>query len=684
MDNLKELLNIEKVSLRNSKIRDRLKPSNLPIDASGYEAQMFLILINLGYSKSEHIDLLDLHSAKQFLNDKKYFGVTLSESSWIHTHNSKYPDIRVREQVIRARILNKGINGVCSEGCTDSTSYGYSHNGGRVTRSFPLITEFCWNGKVTCLAELIANCEAIWIGQFLDLGFSLQYIGIVVKILKSSLATHLPSQVHNTIQLRFPYKDDYLTITPVVNHKVLSELQKAFANDNLRYRWIFYPQKGYTNTGSLLTALGGRINVLRYYPNTMHHHRELEKYVNQLADESLFYNKSLGFTRFKKALYEITFSGRYPTLRAQRLARIDAIKVIRRVIYLWLFRVLRYKKYANLDEEKLREGSLIKELVEYGNADVPSLAVKLRAKLNLQLSENDATQKFAYHPKLLELLKRQIKYVLQHKDAYEEHLQSNFTYLHVKNITAEDINTMSNKYLWGMPSIIALAGFSHEFELNLRRSGIYLKVKGVSIFVHSYQVKCNSSLPEFDRINGKAGQYTPSRPALIDLPKSKMKFDLVFRVAGLNNLQANISLEVLANSFPERIMGGEIFLSQKKIKKQFYLTSNIQELFSSLRFISHEGCWLCPTDHRIRCISDLSSLLKRDKELKPVHIGYAYLEQPKSREGAISSRHCFGEPILGIAKCVHPIDANKKGLKFFFDNAFWAPRISEFSILMTK
>ncbi|WP_133408059.1 type I-F CRISPR-associated protein Csy2 [Parashewanella tropica] len=682
--NLKELLNIETVSLRNSKIRDRLKPSNPPVDASGYEAQMFLILINLGYSKNEHIDLLNLHSAKQFLNDKKYFGVTLSESAWIHTHNSKYPDIRVSDQAIRAKVLSKGINGVCSQHCSHSISYSYSHNGGRVTRSFPLITEFCWNGKVTCLAELIANCEAIWIEQFLDLGFSLQYIAIVVKILKSSLATYSPNKVHNTIQLRFPYKDDYIAITPVVSHRVLSELQKACANDSLRYRSLLYPQKGYTNTGSLLTGLGGRINVLSYYSNTMKYHQELEKYVNQLTDESLFYNKALSFTRFKKALYEITFSVRYLTLRAKRLARIDAIKVIRRVIYLWLFRILRYKKYANLDEEKLREGSLIKELVEYGNAEAPSLAVKLNAKLNLQLSENDATKKFAYHPKLLELLKRQIKYVLHHRDAHDEHLQSNFTYLHVKNITAEDINTLSNLYLWGMPSIIALTGFSHEFELNLRRAGVFLKVIGVAIFVHSYQVKCNSSLPECDRINGKADQYIPARPALVDLPRSRMKFDLVFRLALQDTLEANISLEVLANAFPDRIMGGEIFLSDKKIKKQFYLTSNIQELFSFLRFISHKGCWLCPTDHRLRGISELSSLLKRDEELKPVHIGYAYLEQPKSREGAISSRHCFGESILGIAKCVHPIDANNKGLKFFFDNAFWAPKISEFSTLMTK
>ncbi|MBO1273735.1 hypothetical protein J3L11_19255, partial [Shewanella sp. 4t3-1-2LB] len=70
-------------------------------DVSGLEQIALVILINLTWSaKDKPDDLLDKLIAKKQLANSNFLSCCVDEVAWFHTHNLKYPDIRVSMQRI--------------------------------------------------------------------------------------------------------------------------------------------------------------------------------------------------------------------------------------------------------------------------------------------------------------------------------------------------------------------------------------------------------------------------------------------------------------------------------------------------------------------------------------------------------------------------------------------------------
>ncbi len=680
METLKALLDITGTSEKNDLIRKRLKPSSPALTADGLEFEMCIILLNLGYSKTENVDLTSIETATDFLVDSDHLPSVISESKWLHTHNIKYPDIRVSGKTIRANVLDKNIEGICSFGIADCAQLGWSHNGKYVTKLQPLVTEFSWKNQVTCLAMLIANRELTWIGTLIKLGLDHDRIKELTDELVESTQAFLPDIIRNTIQLRFKYGDDYVSITPVVSHAVLSQIQKLSRKKSLRTRTIHHPRM--TNAGCLITALSGYVSVLNYYPHIFRN-RGIHDYFNQLEEDDFFNAEHLRPNSFIKALRDIVFEPFHPTLRNKRIARVQAIKAVRLSLYLWLRRAEHYKQHGGVSVSEL-SNELLKEFIEN---ESDTLLSKLSHKLHEQLGQNKETQVYAYHPKLLLLLKKQIRFLIEPKNGQSDTPEMNtsdYAFMHIKELTVEGMETMSNQYLWGMPSVIALAGLSHEFELNLHKLGFSeIVMEGMALFIHSYTVTSNTSLPEYSRIDRVEGKWIPARPALIAQPKSRMTFDLVFKVKKSSIDAPFPSIEQLEETFPQRYNGGNI-PSDKNPVRNIMIKNNLAELLSSTHFHHRSGCWLYPCKFKSQNLIGLAEALNADNTLKPVHIGYAYLESPKLRKGSIAKTHCYAESVLGVARCMNHIDVQIKRGAEFYRNAFWTHKTTELSILMSK
>ncbi|MCL1076915.1 hypothetical protein D5R81_02085 [Parashewanella spongiae] len=684
---INELLEIADIEERNKAIRSRLRPFHEPLNVDGSEKEILIVLLNLGYSSKEQVDLLEQKSAQQFLKGEELFGKTISEAEWIHTHNLKYPDIRVSKQTIRAT-LPEDVEGVCSKDILESIELGWSHNATFVGKVTPLITEFKWQGKVTCLINLLLSESAFWVNLLITLGVSKRWVNRTKIQLADITANSFPEEVDRySPQLRFYNQRGYVSVTPVTNHKLLSEIQKRCFNKEFRCRKVKHPRA--TCAGHLITSLGGYVSVLAYYPDRGFN-RNINQYIDDKTDSNFFNSKYLNNHNFLEALGELVFSPKRETLKLTRIARVAAIKSIRQTLYWWLAKATDYKKHANISSDVSSNAKLFKRYLNQGESK-NELASELSNLIHEQLAQANQTKQFAYHSKLISPIKRQLQFLLKNRANSEtEQQEQRVFYLHLKRLRVEDLETLSCPYLWGMPSIIAFAGFAHKFELNLKKLGFHnIRVMGVACFVHLYQVTAKTSLPAYSHLKKEkqSDQLRPTRPALVSAPKSQMLFDLVLRLWNGGN---EYNLESLPNpvqireALPTRYAGGTIFPTIRKLEERFTTSHNLTELFNSLSFMPAKGCWLYPSQFKVHSLDELHKALDTDLNLRPVAIGYQYLEEPKYRDGGISELHCYAENLLGLTRCTNSVDVRVGGAQRFLREAFWAQKTTDSEVLMVK
>ena len=76
----------------------------------GFEEQALTVLINIVYKRSEIDDLTRKRTAKSVLHDE-VLSKCINEVKWFHTHNLKYPDIRVSHQRLISEVVSEDIAG---------------------------------------------------------------------------------------------------------------------------------------------------------------------------------------------------------------------------------------------------------------------------------------------------------------------------------------------------------------------------------------------------------------------------------------------------------------------------------------------------------------------------------------------------------------------------------------------
>lgn len=64
--------------------------------------------------------------------------------------------------------------------------------------------------------------------------------------------------------------------------------------------------------------------------------------------------------------------------------------------------------------------------------------------------------------------------------------------------------------------------------------------------------------------------------------------------------------------------------------------------------------------------------------------GYALLEEPVKREGALESTHAFAESLIGAARLASPVEYRLRGWRALRDEAFWGMRIENSAMLMGR
>ena len=140
INHIKEILEIEDIQTRNNSLRKCFSAYTELVEISGYEKETLIILTNLTYKKQQVEDLLDEKIAKKTLGNTSHVEKCINEVSWFHTHNLKYPDIRVSKQRILA--MEPIFHPYVISSANFNYTLGWSHNSAAVNLSKLFLCSF--------------------------------------------------------------------------------------------------------------------------------------------------------------------------------------------------------------------------------------------------------------------------------------------------------------------------------------------------------------------------------------------------------------------------------------------------------------------------------------------------------------------------------------------------------------
>ncbi|MGA4607615.1 type I-F CRISPR-associated protein Csy2 [Pseudoalteromonas maricaloris] len=659
-------------------LRTAFAPYSEHVDITGSEPQALVILINLTYKRKDIKDLTSVSAAKAALRDEQHLKICIDEVKWYHTHNLKYPDIRVSHQRLLAQVVDVGFRVVSSS--SYPKQFGWSHDSAKINHTKLFLTGFVWRGEYVCLAQLLAKQEGFWVAQFRELGLLKRDVVAVCEQIAVQLPNEeLPEQLSNyTPQLLIPIENDYLSVSPVVSHAVLAALQLATRSDLLKRGVIEHNRPA--NVGELPSALGGRVNVLKYFAKT-YSATNVNDYYSQ-DEQRLFNVTALNSKTVSEALRVLSKSKPFNTLRQKRLARIAATKALRTALDGWLEKLIKLAQNEAINNSDPEPVKLL------ATQEFKQLELVLSQELNRQMSGLKYLKRYAYHPELMPILKAQLSYVLSHQNNQEDEFEAeHIQYVHCQNLRVYNAEAMPNPYLMGMPSITALEGLGHQFQRKLQKLlGGGVHVIGVAVYVRSYQLHNNKQLPEPNKLKKDGQKRVPLRSAIMQIPKCDICFDLVFRVQTNNQAVANdLSENLLKAAFPSRYAGGTLHppsLYDQVDWCQVY--AKPLALFERIRSLPKGGSWLYPTSVEISSFEELAEQLTLRPTMRPAALGYLALEEPKSRQGSITQLHCYVEPVIGLLECVDAVTVRLSGARHFLNHGFWAMHCKKASMLMKK
>lgn len=676
--NLQDAFAIESLKEKTTALRKLFAPYTPHVAVDGFEEQALTVLINLVYKRSEIDDLTSVRTAKSVLRDEVLLSKCINEVKWFHTHNLKYPDIRVSHQRLISEVVSKDIAGICSRSLP--LSFGWSHNSAEINHAKLFLTSFIWQGEVTCLAKLLIAEEPVWINLIRKYGFTKKaFLDIAGKIKQLLPVAELPLEVSSfSPQLQMPFQQCYLAVTPVVSHAMLAKIQQLTTDRKLNFALVEHSRPA--NVGDLASSVGGKIRVLRYFPKTY------SKAINRskLADndiEKTFKIRALLSSQFQQALLVLVGIKQFNTLRQKRLARVAAIRQVRVSLQLWLDNILEAKN--NAQNQAYPEWAK-----HYLDQSITNCISQFSNILNESLSSLSKLKRFAYHPNLMGLFKAQLNYVFTHCAAEEETLNDEqIVYVHCQDMRVFDAEAMANPYIQGMPSLTALNGLAHNFERKLKNFiDPSIKCIGSAIYIENYQLHTGKPLPEPSKLKQVAGRSHVIRSGIIDKPKCDITLDLVFRLFVPNEEILNkLNSQLIKPALPSTYTGGTMHppsLYQNIDWCRLYTKPS--ELFKDLKAKPSNGSWLYPSKKVVKSFEQLIDALNGNFNLRPAAIGFAALEEPVKRDAALHEYHCYAEPVIGLLECVSNTSVKYAGAKQFFHDAFWVMDVQKGSMLMKK
>ncbi|MDN3380735.1 MULTISPECIES: type I-F CRISPR-associated protein Csy2 [unclassified Pseudoalteromonas] len=676
--NLQNALVIESLKEKTTTLRKLFAPYTAHVAVDGFEEQALTVLINLVYKRSEIDDLTSTRTAKSVLRDEVLLSRCINEVKWFHTHNLKYPDIRVSHQRLISEVVSEDITGICSRSL--SLSFGWSHNSAEINHAKLFLTSFSWQGEVTCLAKLLITEEPVWINLIRAYGFTKKTVlDIAGKIKQQLPVAELPLEVSPfSPQLQMPFQQSYLAVTPVVSHAMLAKIQQLTTERKLNFALVEHSRPA--NVGDLASSVGGNIRVLRYFPKTYSKAINRSKVANYDIEKA-FKIRALLSSQFQQALLVLVGIKQFNTLRQKRLARVAAIRQVRVSLQLWLDNILEAKN--NAQEQAYPEWAK-----HYLDQSITNCISQFSNVLNESLSNLSKLKRFAYHPNLMGLFKTQLNYVFTHCAAEEETLNDEqIVYVHCQDMRVFDAETMANPYIQGMPSLTALNGLAHNFERKLKNFiDPSIKSIGSAIYIENYQLHTGKPLPEPSKLKQVAGRSHVISSGIIDKPKCDITLDLVFRLFVPNKEVLNkLNSQLIKPALPSMFAGGTMHPPSLYQNIDWcHVYSKPSELFKNLKAKSLNGSWLYPSKKVVKSFEQLIDALNGNFNLRPAAIGFAALEEPVKRDAALHEYHCYAEPVIGLLECVSNTSVKYAGAKQFFHDAFWVMDVQKESMLMKK
>ncbi|WP_076538353.1 type I-F CRISPR-associated protein Csy2 [Shewanella sp. UCD-KL21] len=697
VDKLKfhELLDIDDISERNIALRRAFTGYTVPMDVTGNEASALTILLNLTYPRKRVDDLLDKRLAKQTLNTDAHLDASIDEVQWLHTHNLKYPDIRVSKQrLITASPLSHS-HILSSANCI--STLGWSHDSAKVNLAKLFSCHFNWQDRVCCLATLLSDPPKIWKEAFQALGMLVKDFMNLCGRIKASLPSYeSPSRVDKySIQVRLPYRDGYLAITPVVSHALQAEIQQAAMAKQCRYTNFEFTRPAAVS--ELSASLGGNVKALNYPPrigNAVHGLSDSWLLKFQ-AGQTVLNQGALSQPRFKRALEGLLSNGFELALKQRRLHKVASMRQIRATLTEWLSPLLEWRLEVEENKNNVSELACIHGSFEYQfltaqKENLVGLLNPMFSLLNTILSNSNTLQKYAFHQRLMRPLKCSLKWLLDNlskeSNAIDSDEDNQQRYLYLKGIRVFDAQALSNPYCAGLPSLTAVWGMVHNYQRRLnKRLGTQLRLTSFSWFIRQYSSVAGKKLPEYGMQGQKENQFR--RAGIVDNKHCDLVFDLVVHIDGYEeDLDAiDNSTDAIKASFPATFAGGVMHPPEiGSVDEWCELYPSETSLYSKLRRLPASGKWVMPTRYQMDSLDGLLQLLKLNVALCPVMSGYLMLGPPESRKNSLEPLHCYAEPAIGVVECATAIDIRLQGMSNFFRRAFWMLDIKETSMLMKR
>jgi len=694
MIHLRELLIIENVPERNQSLRRAFSAYTKAIDVTGCENIALTILLNLTYRKVVVVDLLDKKLAKTALNNEDIMNKCIKELQWFHTHNLKYPDIRVSKQnlAIDSPVLHPNV----LSSANYDRSFGWAHDSAKVNLVKLFLSYFIWEGKERCLADILSSSAKGWKAAFQSLGVPVKSFKNVCANVKGFLPhVMIPNTVDRySIQVRLPYHDGYVAITPVVSHVLQSKIQQAAISKNGRFSKIGFTRS--SAVSQLVASLGGVVNSLNYppYKYKKQHALSNSRLLQIQKGKPVFYLNALVNSKFIRALDCLIFNGGSLALKQRRQQKLISNKEIRSTLSEWLAPILEWRLEVMDKNNNSPQLDNISETVEFklltvSDDDLPKLVMPVFGLFNAMLSNLSLTQKYAFHPKLMTPFKAGLKWLLSNianedsKLSVDDNVEK-YRYLYLKDIRVFDAQALSNPYCSGTPSLTAVWGMVHRYQRKLNEA-LCTKVRFTSFswFIKDYSIVEGKKLPEVNLQGPMQNEFR--RPGIIDNKHCDLVFDLVVHIDGC---ESDLRLldeqpEIIKAHFPPSLAGGVMLQPELSLSTDWCrLYSDENLLFEKLRRLPLSGRWIMPTKYRISDLEELLLLVTNHPELSPTMFGYLLLDQPKARDGSIEERHCYAEPAIGLIEYTTAIKIRLKGKKNYFNRAFWVLDAQERFMLM--
>lgn len=694
---ISELLSIEKLDERNHQLRHAFAPYTSMLVVDGEEPLTIVVLLNLTSKKTDKSDLCDYPIAKKIVADDEFLDSCIKEVQWLHSHNLKYPDSRVSDQ--KMILTSPEIIHGCATSAGETAVMGWSHNSSDVNRAKLFCSSFSWRGEVTNLARLIKDGDAVWRRCFENLGLSDQRMALVEqKMLEYLPSNTTPLEVSPfSKQVRMPFKNGYCAVTPVVSHALQCKVQRLVISQSLPNSTLRHAHPA--SIGDLVASVGGKIRFLQSFPRVQKTDYTLHPQYRDRQSESpqVLYKFAITNKRFLSKLRLLLNVSSFSTKRLRKRKRVGALSSIKLAILEWLEPLLESRKGLDESGKKIEEVNLHPGELEYIFLTTPydqmiEITGLLNVRFHEELQRNVRGREFAFHPKLMAAIRTQIEYVLAHiADIAKQpdlECREDRSYIHFSDLKVQGADIVSSPYLMGMPSLTALWGFTHNFELKLRKlSGRNISIIGAAWFIKKLDTNWDAKLPEPMNCVKLRQQSDIRRPGIRSSIYCDITMDLVMIVKSIDGEKtvSTQDMTLVQAAFPSRFAGGCLLppaVSEQTNWLNIY--QNKDEAFNKLSRMPRNGCWIYPVDTSSSSLDEMLQQVVSEANYRLASIGYAALEEPRFREGSIEHLHCFAENALGLVNCVKPIEVKYAGSRQFFNSAFWQIQIQNRSMLIKR